>query len=88
MYMHYLINGPVNMSYGLSGASHIYQNGKVKGSPYSITKHRVPEVILVLGSQPADGMSHKPGSRLPLLTARPTVTLATLKGAGTSIAAW
>jgi len=66
----------------------MYQNVKVKGSPYSITKHRVPEVILVLGSQPADGMSHKPGSRLLLLTARPTVTLATLKGAGTSIAAW
>jgi len=25
---------------------------KVKGSPYSITERRVPELILVLGSQP------------------------------------
>jgi len=36
---------------------------------------RVLELILVLGSQPAAGdMSHKPGGRLPLLSARPTVT--------------
>ena len=26
---------------------------KGKGSPYSITERRVPELILVLGSQPA-----------------------------------
>jgi len=26
---------------------------KGKGSPYSITEHRVPELIPVLGSQPA-----------------------------------
>jgi len=30
---------------------------KGKGSPYSITEHRVP----VLGSQPAGDASHKPG---------------------------
>jgi len=29
------------------------QKGKGKGSPYSITEHRVAELILVLGSQPA-----------------------------------
>jgi len=49
-----------------------------KGSPYSITEHRVPELIPVLGSQPAGGVSRKPGSRLPLLSIRPAVTLATL----------
>ena len=35
-------------------------------------------VILVLGSQPTGDVSHKPGARLPLLSARPAVTLATL----------
>jgi len=38
-----------------------------KGSPYSITERRVPELILVLGSQPAFNVSHEPGGRLPLL---------------------
>jgi len=41
----------------------------------------VPELIPVLGSQPAGDMSHKPGGGLPLLSARPTVTIATLKSA-------
>jgi len=60
-----------------------------KGSPYSITERMgVPELIPVLGSQPAADVSHKPGGRLPLLSARPTVTLATLKRAATSFAAW
>ena len=54
-------------------------NGRSKkGSPYSITERRVPELIPVLGSQPAGDVSHKPGDRLPLLSARPAVTLATL----------
>jgi len=52
---------------------------KGKGSPYSITERRVPELIPVLGSQPAGDMSHKPGSRLPLFSARPAVTPATLR---------
>jgi len=43
----------------------------------------VPELIAVLGSQPAGDVSHKPGGRLPLLSARPAVTLATLKRAAT-----
>ena len=55
-----------------------------KSSPYSITKRMVPELIPVLGSQPAGDVSHKPGGRLPLLSARPTVTL---KRAATSFAA-
>jgi len=61
---------------------------KGKGSPYSITERRVPEVIPVLGSQPAGGVSHKPDGRLPLLSARPAVTPATLKWAATIFAAW
>jgi len=59
-----------------------------KGSPYSITERCVPELIPVLGSQPARGMSHKPGDRLPLLSARPVVTLATLRRAAINCAAW
>jgi len=46
---------------------------KGKGSPYSITERRVPELIHVLGSQPAGDWSP-----LPLLSAMPAVTLATL----------
>ena len=48
----------------------------------------VPELIQVLGSQPAGDVSHKPGGRLPLLFARPAVTPATLKKAATNFAAW
>ena len=59
-----------------------------KGSPYSITERRVPELIPVLGSQPAGDVSHKPGGRQPLLFARPTVTPATLKRAVINFAAW
>jgi len=61
---------------------------KGKGSPYSITERRVPELIPVLGSQPAGGVSHKPGGRPPLLSTRPAVTPATLKRAATNFAAW
>ena len=43
---------------------------------------------MVLGSQPAGDASDKPGSRLPLLSARPAVNLATLKRAATNFAAW
>ena len=48
----------------------------------------VPELIPVLSSQPAGDVSHKPGGRLPLLSARPAVSSATLKRAATSFAAW
>jgi len=60
---------------------------KGKGSPYSITERRVPALIPILGSQPAGDVSHKPGGRLPLLSARPAVTRATLKRAATDFAA-
>ena len=60
---------------------------KAKGSPYWITERRIPELILVLGSQPAGDVNHKPDGRLPLLSARPAVTSATLKRAATNFAA-
>jgi len=58
---------------------------KGKCSPYSITERTVPELIPVLGSQPASDVSHKPGGRLPLLSARPAVPPATLKRAAIPI---
>jgi len=61
---------------------------KGKGSPYSITERRVPELIPVLGSRHAGDVSYKPGGRLPLLSTRPAVTHTTLKGAATNFAAW
>jgi len=61
---------------------------KGKGSPYSVADRRVPEPISFLGSQPAGDVSHKPGGRLPLLSARPAVTLATIKRAATNVAVW
>ena len=36
--------------------------------PCSIAERRVPELIPVLGSQPAGDVSHKPGGRLKGLT--------------------
>ena len=60
---------------------------KGKGSPHSITERRVLELIPVLCRQPVGDVSHKPGGRLPLLSARPAVTLATLKRAASSFAA-
>jgi len=53
---------------------------KGKGSPYSIVKRRVPELIPVLGSQPAGDVSRKPGGRLPLLSDKPAVTPQPLRG--------
>jgi len=61
---------------------------KGKGSPYSITERRVPELIPVLGSQPASDVNYKPDGRLPLISVRPAVTPATLKRAATGFAAW
>jgi len=43
----------------------------------------VLELIPVFGSQPAGDVSHKPGGRLLLLSARPAVTFTTLKRAAT-----
>jgi len=64
------------------------KKGRPKGSPYSTAERRVPRMIPVLGSQPAGDVSHKPGGKLPLLSTRPAVTIATLKRAATNSAAW
>ena len=63
-------------------------NSFTSASSDSITERRVPELIPVLRSQPAGDASQKPGGRLPLLSARPAVTPATLKRAATNFAAW
>jgi len=72
---------------GIGDLQHSEQK-KGKGSQYSITERRVPELIPVLGSQPAGDVSRKPVGRLPLLSARPAVTPATLKRSATSFDAW
>ena len=69
-------------------AGSVKKKTKGKGSPYSITERMVPEPIPVLCSQPAGDVSHKPGGRLPLLSARPVVTPATLERAAANFAAW
>ena len=51
------------------------QDSKSIDSPYSTAERRVPELIPVLGSQPAGDLSHKPGGRLPLLSARTALQL-------------
>jgi len=73
--------------------SHYYSGDKsataVAAACTRLTAERtVPGLIPVLGSQPARDASHKPGGRLPLLSARPAVTLATPKSAATNFAAW
>jgi len=70
------------------GRRRLRDDDDVKGSTYSITERRVPELIPVLGSQPAGDVNHKPDGRLPLLSARPAVTPATLKRAAANFAAW
>ena len=52
-----------------------------------VAERRVPETIPVLGSQPAGDVSHKPGGRLTLVSARPAVTPASLKRVATNFAA-
>jgi len=55
----------------ISVSSRVSSIDRKKDSPYLIAERRVPELIPVLGSQPASDASHKPGGRLPLLSARP-----------------
>jgi len=43
---------------------HRYKVKKGKDGPYSTTERRVPELIPVFSSQPADNVSHKPCGRL------------------------
>jgi len=67
---------------------HVGRDKKDKSSPYSTAERRVPELIPVLGSQPAGDVSHKLSGTLPSLSARPAVTLASLKRAATNFTAW
>jgi len=60
---------------------------KVKVAHTQLLSVGVPELIPVLSSQPAGDVSHKPCSKLPLLSARPAITSTTLKTAATSFAA-
>ena len=78
--------GSLGAYLGMHRVAHIWYKGE--GSPYSIAERRVLQLIPVLGSQPAGDVSHKPGGSLSLLSARPAVTLATIKRAATSFAAW
>ena len=55
----------------VDGRSRVLHKGK--GSQCSIAKRRVPELIPVLGSQPAGDVSHEPSGRLSSLSARPAV---------------
>jgi len=47
-----------------------FTNKKGKGSPYSIAERMVPELIPVLGSEPAGDVSHKPGGSITFRQAR------------------
>ena len=93
-YYYYVVNGDVSMTCFLGRIIHsnilVFRTVicKGKGSPYSTTECRVPELIPVFGSQPAGDVSHKPGGRLPLLSARPAVILTTLKRAAANFVAW
>ena len=81
----------VGVDPGVPRCTHSHSGGDnsySKDSPYSTAERRVPELIPVLGSQPGGDVSHKPGGRLPLLSAMPAVTRATLKRAATNFAAW
>jgi len=55
----------LRLSQGLVLPQSVQPDVKGKGSPYSITERGVPELIPVLGSQPAGDISHKPGGELP-----------------------
>ena len=48
---------------------------------------RLPELIPVLGNQPVGDVSHEADGRLPLLSARPAVILATRKRTAANFAA-
>jgi len=68
-----LTPAPAYTTYTITLHYTILQTKKGKGRTYPITELRVPELILVLGSQPAGDVSRKPCGRLPLLSARSTV---------------
>ena len=64
-----LYREPVSHCRGADKSTYLLTYLLTKGSPYSVTERRVPELLPVLGSQPASYVSHKPDGRLPLLSA-------------------
>jgi len=65
--------------------SNLFSSQEVK----NVAHTRLPSVGFRSSSRFLAGdVSHKPDGRLPLLSARPAVTLATLKRAATNFAAW
>ena len=70
--------GAIYMARTITGESSV-RNVSLK---QKLTQH-LPKVL----SQPAGDVIHKPGGKVPLLSARPAVTFATLKKAATSFAA-
>ena len=74
------VDRPYLDRYNNTQAPVVYAAGKVTTLP----SLGVTELIPVLGSQPAGDVSHKPGGRLPLLSARPAVTpaITTLRSLG------
>ena len=62
------------------------QAQKGPGSNHNV--HLKVKVKVAHTRVPAGDVSHKPDSRLPLLSARPAVTPATLKRAATNFSAW
>jgi len=65
----------LRIQYGLKSC-HILFKCK-KGSPHSITEHRVLELIPVFGSQPTGDVNDKPDGRLPILSSPPGLQLFT-----------
>jgi len=54
---------------------HLFIGSEVKIRSHIQNEQRVPELVPVLGSQPADDRNHKLGDRVPLLSAKmPAVT--------------
>jgi len=82
--MYLLVEGPFTHTRRCVGVIYV----KKKLAHTRLPSVWVPELIPVLGSQPAGDVNHKPDGRLPLLSARPAVTPTTLKRAGTNFAAW
>jgi len=79
-YARYFVNYSIRLQYTSTCLTRDSKDCKKgKGSPYSITERRVPELIPVFGSQPVGDVNHKPDGRLPLFSATPAVTPATLK---------
>jgi len=74
-----LINGQTNGSENSMSHRSGRDNSGINKNNHSHSDIGRALLIPVLGSQPADDMSHKPGGRLPLHSARPAVTLAILQ---------